>query len=88
MIVGETRAARFTRLMVWRRRFAYLPVRLCDGCWLWWDWYFERRHTADPFGGRWHGTYRRQRVWRVPMPGDPEWRGPRDIRSLRLPGED
>lgn len=79
MIWGKTKHQRQADLESWRRRFAYVPVCLWDGRWIWWGWYFERVSQSSPSHS--NGVFMRPLVQRflvVPVPeGCPRGRPPR-----------
>jgi len=60
MISRETDVEKSMRLETWRAVFAYLPVRLCDGRWVWWETYYLRYSNQTPGNGP--GIYT-QRLW-------------------------
>lgn len=48
MIWGGVNHQRQADLETWRRRFAYVPVRLWGCRWLWWGWYYVRVSRVHP----------------------------------------
>lgn len=42
MILGETKTQKRDRLSAWVEAFAYLPTKLSDGRFIWWETYFVR----------------------------------------------
>lgn len=48
MLLGKTEEEKRTPDSEWREAFAFLPVRLWSGQWLWLEWYKWRRSDDDP----------------------------------------
>jgi len=63
MIVGRSVEDRLAHRRAWKRRFAWVPVRLFDGRWLWWRRYWVRTSTAHPYDP--HAAFLRAEVQRV-----------------------
>jgi|LULE01.1.fsa_nt_gb hypothetical protein len=51
MIWGRTTAERRAAAEEWTTRFAWFPVRLWDGRWIWWTAYLVRWSQTPPEGG-------------------------------------
>lgn len=51
MIIGKTHHERHIAAEIWTRKFAFLPVQLADGRWIWRETYWQRHSNSDPTGG-------------------------------------
>jgi len=65
MIFGKTHEERLAAQDAWVIRFAYVPVRLHDGRWLWRQSFRRRFSSSDPAGRA--GRSLGRRVQRMPM---------------------
>lgn len=67
MKFGTTDRQRREQEERWKPAFAWLPVKLWDGSWIWWEPYFVRTSNQHPEGGPRRMLHAvRQRVLVVP----------------------
>lgn len=75
MIFGPSIEERRERNETWTRRFAWFPMKMYDGRFIWLEHYLVRVSKSDPYGGP--GVKLRtttQRFRDVPTPIDQSWR--------------